>query len=396
MENFKIKGVCIDTSNLSYIIYSGGVGDFNYVHTSLRSNNDTILTEYVGKVLKDAPLITTTTFLDKLNTALVGHLEVLDRKNIDLLLIDSECKISDHIVDIKEVLDNGLVSQIGVRVSSKRDNVEELEKIIEELKSIMLVKYIALDVCPLNFDYNIITWAREKDLKIIGFNPFGGRYSSGIVIDSFTIPYLLGFSANYCDIVCLSSNDIYGSTDCLKYLSQLIDTESHPKYTLKKSIHKLVKPLKRVINTSLKISDNFIIPYNNSEAIFNPQELLLDFKATDLVNTQEVTDELIPKISDYIKLVSKPEDGDIKDYFTILCPKVYLLLKSILGKDWKIVATPITDTITVFVTSRLIKRKKWYNFKKDELVSRAYALCQAGDDIVFLSLGNAFNNSSKS
>lgn len=396
MEKFKIKGVCIDTSNLSYVVYSNGVGSYNYVHTSLKSNNDTILTEYVGRVLKDAPLITTTTFLDKLNVALVGHLEVLDRKSIDLLLIDSNCKISDHIVDIKEVLDNGLVSQVGVRVSSSRDNVEELEKIFEELKSIMLVKYIALDVCPLNFDYNILTWAKEKDLSIIGFNPFGGKYSSGIVIDSFTIPYLLGFAANYCDIVCLSSNDIYGSSDCFRYLSQLIDTESHPKYTLKKSIHKLVKPLKRVINTSLKVSDDLIIPYDNSEAIFNPQELLLDFKATDIVNTLEINDELISKISDYMKLVSKPEDGDIKDYFTILCPKVYLLLKSILGKDWKIMATPVTSTITVFVISRVIKRKKWYNFKKDELESKAYALCQAKDDIVFLRLGNAFNNSSKS
>ncbi len=171
---------------------------FDYFHTSISANNDFLISEFI-KSFPGGNLITSIDFLDNPERALLGHLLELGRKKVDLLLIDSEV-ILKNLGTVKETIkqlrEYKIIEEFGVKNPKTAEDLKAMEEAIEEK-----IKFVSLDLCPLNFNYDIVNYCKENTIDLLGFNPFGGYINSASVISSFTIPYLLGFAGNYCSVI---------------------------------------------------------------------------------------------------------------------------------------------------------------------------------------------------
>ena len=239
MSMYKIKGVGLDTTNLDYV---ADVGEFDYLHTSISANNGLIVRGILEESI--ATIITSIDFLDQIKIAVNNHLFELGREKLDLLLINSSCDFEKYADQVQELLDSGLVDQIGIK---NPNSPEEIKRI---MKTVPKIKYISLELCPLNFNYEVVKFCEDNDIDLLVFNPFGGYISAPVLIDSFTIPYLLNFAAYYGTIVFLSGREI-SSNSQRQYLEPLIDSdvENESLYQLTKSVKRLVKPIKKMVNT---------------------------------------------------------------------------------------------------------------------------------------------------
>ena len=176
MKNkFKINGVGLDTRRLTVCPSSSFDELFDYIHTSISENNDYIISDFI-KHQSGASLITTVDFSDTLETALTGHLLTIGRNKIDLLLISSNCNWDFD--NIKQLKTSGIIDSVGI------SNPDSIDRIIE-LREKLDIRYISLELCPLNFKYDIISWCSENNITILGFNPFGGHISAHV---SRTLP----------------------------------------------------------------------------------------------------------------------------------------------------------------------------------------------------------------
>ena len=180
MSKFKIEGVGLDTTTLDYSPSEDNV--FGYLCTSVLSNNEHEIEEYV-KSCSGSPLVTKIDFIDRSSEALGLHLDQIGREMVDLLLVDAKCDFLKYVEELSFLVDHKYVDVIGIY------NPESVER-IEEIKSVLPnLKYIGLDICPLNFNYEIISWAKDNNVDY--------------VIDVFTPHY-----ATDCDASVLAGYDI--------------------------------------------------------------------------------------------------------------------------------------------------------------------------------------------
>ena len=286
MSKFRIEGVGIDTTTLEYL--PGEDFEFQYIFTSISSNNENIVRDFS----KNAALVTYIDFLDKSDEAIISHLGLLDRNIVDLLLVDSKCDFVKYADTLNFCIDSGQVDTIGIMEPESVERIKEIQEVLPNLK------YIGLSFCPLNFNYDIISWALENEIDIIGFNPFGGHISSAGIIDSFSVPYLLGFASTYSKLLFLSGRDLFTAADGRDYVSELIDKESNPIYELKKNVNKLYKPLKKTVNVSVKLSPDFTLPIDNPRSIFSPEEVA----PKDTESDENRIALLKPRIIDFLEL----------------------------------------------------------------------------------------------
>lgn len=266
MSKFKIEGVGLDTTTLDYSPSEDN--EFGYLCTSILSNNEHEIEEYV-KLCSGSPLVTKIDFIDRASEAVGLHLDQLGRDMIDLLLVDAKCDFLKYVEELSFLVDHKYVDVIGIYNPESVERIEEIKTVLPNLK------YVGIDICPLNFNYEIVSWAKENDIDIIGFNPFGGHLSSQGIIDSFSVPYLLEFFASYVKLGFLSGRDMFLSKQEKDYLESLIGKEpTNPKlYELNKSMFKLYKPLKKAVGVSIKLDINHTIPVGFSGAVYNPEEL---------------------------------------------------------------------------------------------------------------------------
>ena len=305
MSKFKIEGVGLDTTTLDYSPSEDNV--FGYLCTSVLSNNEHEIEEYV-KSCSGSPLVTKIDFIDRSSEALGLHLDQIGREMVDLLLVDAKCDFLKYVEELSFLVDHKYVDVIGIY------NPESVER-IEEIKSVLPnLKYIGLDICPLNFNYEIISWAKDNNVDIIGFNPFGGHINGQGVIDSFSVPYLLEFFASYVTLGFLSGRDIFSSNQEKEYLESLIGKEpKNPSlYELNKSVFKLPKPLKKAVGVSLKLDVNHIIPVGFPDAMYNPEELEFSLgKALEDTRDFDVeVGSLEDDVYNYYEDFKIPEDTD--------------------------------------------------------------------------------------
>ena len=330
-NKFKISGVGLDTTSLTYSLGPMDWEWVDYVYTSLSAGNDYAIS---GCFPKEPTLISEVESIECLGAAISGHLLTLGRSGIDLLILGPDTVISDKgREEITSVLDNRQVLSIGI---SGEGGLENTKRIYEELKKIIIPKYLKLELCPFGFDHETITWANTVGLDILGFNPFGGHYNSGHVIDSFSVPFLLGFSATYSTLVFLSGRDLYKSREQAEYLKALIGESTSPKYILSKSVNKLVHTKKHtpLVSTALRTGDQGkAIPFYNPEALFHPSELDISLgwdesKFPEPTNPGEgITSVLYDNVYNYLGLLEKPEKRGV--WFSVIRPKVVSLVRSI-------------------------------------------------------------------
>ncbi len=271
---FKIEGVGLDTTALNFSPMGDG-SSFDYIFTSILANNELAIKDYVNDN-PASPLITYINYLDRSDDAINMHLDLLGRNIIDLLLVDASCDFEKYSDTLSLMVTNNEVDVIGIY------NPESLDRIKEIMEVLPTLKYIGLELSPLKFNYEIVSWALENNISILGFNPFGGHVASSLVIDSFTVPYLLGFAATYSTLVFLSSRDTYLSSVNRDYLNSLIGRGSSKIYELKKTVDKLPKPLKKLGHLSLRADLNHIIPMLSSESIYSFDDLKINLGKPEL------------------------------------------------------------------------------------------------------------------
>lgn len=267
MENdlFKLKAVGLDTTNLNYLSPLEK-GDYKYVHINFGSNNE----EFITEVIKDAKIFMTVDFVDNLQTAIGYYTRLNGINSLEGLLIDSKCDFNKYSDQIKGLIDSGFITESALGISQP-ESVDQLEKI----NKIFEFRYISLNICPLCFNVDIINWAKENDKIILGFNPFGGFLSYPNIIESFTVPYLLGFIATYADFVFLSSRDLVYSANEKNYLESLIGCTSEKLYLFTKSLNKLVQPIQKAIKNYLIVDENIVIEVEDPVFSLNKNEVVI-------------------------------------------------------------------------------------------------------------------------
>ena len=359
MSKFRIEGVGIDTTTLEYL--PGEDFEFQYIFTSISSNNENIVRDFS----KNAALVTYIDFLDKSDEAIISHLELLERDTIDLLLVDSKCDFIKYADTLSSCVDSGQVDTIGIMEPESVERIKEIQEVLPNLK------YIGLSFCPLNFNYDIISWALDNGIDIIGFNPFGGHISSAGIIDSFSVPYLLGFASTYSKLLFLSGRDLFTAADGRDYVSELIDKESNPIYELKKNVNKLYKPLKKTVNVSVKLSPDFTLPIDNPRSIFSPEEVVLKVGDAEKYVTPEldiksggVEDNVYTYYRDFIP--PKDTESD-ENRIALLKPRIIDFLE-LEYPGWNIEFSKIGDRVLVFnltkiEETKILKRKKTVDTK---------------------------------
>lgn len=380
---FKIQGVGIDLTNVSYSpSYLEGITSDLYFFTNPGSNNDYVVSDFV-KSHPECPLITSIDFLDEY--LLREHLNILGRDKTDLLLINSSCDILGEIDLVKELSLLVTDNNVGIKFIGSTSTEH-----LEEIKSVVDFKYLMLDFCPLNFNYSVIKWCESNNVKIIGSNPFGGKLSSQVVIDAFTVPYLLNFSSNYSELVVLSGRDLYYLGEEVRYLVNLIGTESSPRYILKKSVNKLVKPLKKMVGVSIKVDDNTIIPYDYPEMIYSEADLDISLGAATLKISDSISNEE-EEIREYIDSLQIPINIDDKNLLSLVRYRILEYMKAnFIESNISLCRAGNTEVIIKVENKNIPEKKAFWNFfksegdKKSKLIDRSYMLSVYNGNIVFV------------
>ena len=145
MAKFRVEGVGLDTTTLEY--QPGEDFEFQYIFTSISSNNENIVKDFSP----GAALVTYIDFLDKADEAIISHLELLDRSIVDLLLVDAKCDFLKYADVLSSCVSLGSVDTIGIYGPESVDRIKEIQEVLPNLK------YIGLELCPLNFNYEVVS-----------------------------------------------------------------------------------------------------------------------------------------------------------------------------------------------------------------------------------------------
>ena len=377
---YRIKGTGLDTTDL-YEIPSQG---FDFYNIDLRSNN--------GFLLKGIPgsIVCTVWTLDNLKIALEGLLKEIEKPVINILLISTDCKMEeDDLENLRDVLESGLVESIGLSYPSTLENL--IEK-ITKLKKLIVPSCIALNLSPIYFQYDIIEWLSKNEyLQIISFNPFGGKLSAENCIKCFSVPYLLGFSSKYSDLVFLSSGNIDRAYENLEYLNLIKDREEEDEdiYNLNISVNSLIKPFKKVIETGIKYED-LVIPFNNPDLLIHPSELLLSLnKITPSVQkSSPEIEEIKQTLLEYIS-ASVSYTGNNLDYLSCVRP---LLVKNLKEMGWEVNQAKLSEGIVMLKIKKILKEKRLLGKSKKVDISYNILLTVFGEGkIIFQEIKNAEN-----
>lgn len=320
---FKISGIGLDTETIQFPI-NPVKSEFNYFHTSVGANNDF----YLNKLLKENPdskLIVSVGFTKDIELVLKYHLGFLGRYKEDMLLIPAH---ADWSILGKRFFDS---HTIGIE---NPDSVEVLEQIKEHMGEAPKAIYIPL--CPLSFNLEVIEWARKEGCSIFSYNPFGGYISARAIIDAFTTGYLLGFSSYYSDVVFLSGRDSSLAEENRKYImSRFMGSDSlDTKYVLKKSINRIYKPHKKVVNTSFEFPNNFIIPFNDPQTLYSDILVEIGDTLATIPEPKTETEEEIHHILSEIVFPVGMSEGEEAAYSRYLIVS-YLLAKYPEEEGWK-------------------------------------------------------------
>lgn len=386
-NTFKISGVGIDTTRIYKMLGEDDLDNFTYVHTTLVEGNES----YLRSAIKDSHiLITTVDFLDKIETAIPKHLLELRKDKINLLLIDSRCKIEDNVDTLNNLIIAGLVDEIGI-------SNPETPKRLDELRSrISQINYVSFNICPLNFPFSMINYCRDNEIKVLGFNAFGGRINYPRLIESFTVPYLLTFSAVYSDIVFLSGNRLDLLDQETEYLMDLVDKEYGREYKINQDVSKLPKEPKQAIYTTLKLSDDLCIPYNTADLLFSYPELSFSFGdySNIQIPAENEGDDLTSAVNEFYKEFSggPSDNASLKNTMAFLRYRILDLARVEYPEidGWALFCTPIDYQSFVISGIRKIRERKILR-TKETIEQINYLAYYNGTDLLFRNLKNALD-----
>ena len=114
MSNFKIQGIGLDSSTLTYDPGVSRIDDgYNYLMTNISKSNDFVISSYAKNLPSDIVLLTVTDYLDNIAAGLGYHLEELGRKCVDLLLVTTDANWDDYAGSLKLAYEENKVKHFG-------------------------------------------------------------------------------------------------------------------------------------------------------------------------------------------------------------------------------------------------------------------------------------------
>ena len=369
---FKVSGVGIDTTTMNFPPVDRD-NIYSYIYTSISANNDYIIADYV-KYMSGASLLVGVDSLDAIDTLISSHLKTLGREKVDLLFIDAKCDWENYFDFVR--LNNRGVEEVGVK---NPESIEQLEKIGQITGK--QVKYVAMDLSPLYFNYELITWCEKNSVELFTFNPLGGYLSSNAMINAFSVPYLLSFAGTYSDVVFLSGREEFYSSQSKKFIEGLYGKETKSIFTLKKSVNRLYKPIKKVVNTAVKFGEedkeSFIINYNSPELLYDYDEISFSLGKIkdDIISVDNKTiidkggeKEAVEEVRGLFELTYLPKDITPDELYALYRYRVlnYLKVNYLSDLGWKIECVRLGDKMMAIRVMRDWKKKSWFSRKKKD------------------------------
>lgn len=394
-KTMKLLGIGLDTTTIKYKPINPHELSYDYLYTSIEANNDYIISDFIGQ-MPNASLIVGIDFIDNINRILFNHLYTIKRTKIDLLLIDSSCDWDNLDRSKLDDYDEISIEEIGIK---NPKTISDLEKAKEKLGKL---EYVAMNISPLEFNFDIINWCDQNGIKILGFNPLGGFINYPAMTSAFTTPYLLGFSANYSTITFLSGRDLYLSGESKKYMEDLIDKPSLPIYVLKKNVNRLYKPIKKVINTMLKFDDSINIGYNSPELLYDYSSLnfylgkIKEDKVT--VDDKTISTNLDKDVKTILGTSIISKDAGKEGLFAIYRYNILNYLDSVFVPSisgWKMTLTRLADNMISIKEERIVEKNKWFRKKEERIEKIFFFALLSGNTPFFCEIKNSSQKNQK-
>lgn len=338
------NGVGLDLSTLTYCPDPEILDNFGYVHTKIGTCNDHTISAFTEETVNKR-LVTEINYTDLLEYSITTHLSAIGRSWIDILELPTTVNWDANLITgLKSLEMSGLVYGVSIKNPESVEDIEKIQKVLNE--GGVELEYVSLDLCPINFNYDIVSWCENNKVAIIGYNPMGGYINSANVINSFSVPYLLGFAATHCNIVFLSSRDVYKSTLSAKYLNSMSGMWTESIYILKKNVKKLQKPLKRVVFTSAILGEDRHIPFNTPEFVPFDNNVSISLGKPHEI-TPEIEEnaesELEIMVEEFKKTIQYPMETTAEEKFYIAQSKIIGHIKD-KYKDYDFYCSMINDT----------------------------------------------------
>lgn len=314
--NYKVKATGLDSTTIKLTSPFKTTG-IDYFLTSINANNDFL----VSPLVKENPTSEVLVLIDEIpedfETLLLSHLIELGKTSAVLVFnhtIDLSNN-SDAVNQIRKLYKDGVVKNYGIYCPENYDELLNLETYLK-----CNVIFVITPICPLDFNYELIKRAEERDNIVVGINPFGGHINGPTLIDSFTAPYLIKFCATYSDIILFSGRNILASQEYSKYVVKILSEEVDNNFKLNKSIHSLPnKEIKKAVYTYLKVAgnDGFVVEYDFPEVVYDPTESRISLGMSpevfpDNLEIEVKESKTTKEIRDFLELLedrSNPEES---------------------------------------------------------------------------------------
>lgn len=173
---------------------------FKYIDTAINYNCDYILSKYLYKGFKLISKISPC-HNEKYEFFIKNHLKCLKKDKIDIMLIHSDR--GDWKSLLKKMINDDRFIEIGVS-NFTIEEIIEFKKIAGRYPA-----YNEMEVNPFYMDKPQIEFCKENDIKIIGYEIFGGKYLSEKFTTIYGINNLISNAKKYCDIIIIKPTSIY-------------------------------------------------------------------------------------------------------------------------------------------------------------------------------------------
>lgn len=224
----------------------------DYIDTAVNYNNDYLLSNTSGyKIIsKLAPChyLYYDFFVD-------NHMKCLKRDKIDIMLIHSN---RGNWQDLAVRIEN---DDRFIRTGVSNFSLDE----IEEYKNLIghYPFYNEIEINPLYTDIKTIKYCKERDIKIISYGIFGGKYRAPTYIARYSLPYLISYASKFSDIVILKPECARHVNEMLDVIDNYVDTGENEIVMSNVLDDKAIIPMTYIAPTIVKKAWN-IKTYNNA------------------------------------------------------------------------------------------------------------------------------------
>lgn len=360
--NYRVKATGLDSTSIKEKVITTKT-NFKYFLTSIESDNDFIISDMIKNSRESEILLYTSVDVCDLEFCLINHLTTLEKNRVAALLLDprslEEWKACAPV--LRGLKDKGLVGNFGIYCPKTIEDITTARMgLIDE------VLFVALPICPLEFNYEVLEKAKEEGLIIVGLNPFGGHINAPRIIDMFTVPYLLGFISTYADIILFSGRNIPASSDYCRLIVTMMGDDVNTKFELKKSIHSLYPDPPKAVNTYLMVAGekNYVVEYDNPNIVYGLEETKVSLSKLPEIYPEKLESEkeeskIAKEIRDFLEMGERNLTEDNVDLkYTLFRYRILAYLK-LMFKDHIFDIIPLGKR-TIAISTLHYKKLNWF------------------------------------